>query len=97
MCLPLRKFTLTSVVRDIELRQKASFKPNEKMRCFFGIGNCDSKNFCGFVVDEFSKLVHTMRSLTESFRGTSVKISDYRAFSPLRPCPGAGHLATVKF
>ena len=77
-----------SVIRDpliFQFVNRAEDPPvrpsNEKRRCFFGIGNCDSKNYCGFVVDEFSKLVHTIRSLTESFSRTSVKISDCRAFS----------------
>ena len=39
MCSTFRKFTLTSAVKlEIfnELLQKASFEPNEKMRCLFG-------------------------------------------------------------
>ena len=43
----------------IEHRQKASFEPNEKMRCLFGR---NSKNYYGFVLDELSKLVFTIKS-----------------------------------
>ena len=42
MCLTLRKFTLAlhrhlEIFTSNELLQKASFEPNENMRCLFGI------------------------------------------------------------
>ena len=41
----------------IELRRKASLKPTDKMRMFLWKIPSDSKNYCGFVVEEFSKLI----------------------------------------
>ena len=46
----------------MELRQKASFEPNEKMPCLFWNSLAILKIIMGFVVDEFSKFVHTIRS-----------------------------------
>ena len=46
----------------MELRQKASFEPNEKMPYLFWNSLAILKNYYGFVVDEFSKLVHTIKS-----------------------------------
>ena len=45
----------------IDPRQKLSFKPNAGEDAMFRWNSLvNSKNYCGFVVDEFFKLVHTI-------------------------------------
>ena len=56
--------------------QKASFNPNEKMLWFFGIRPSDSKNYYGFIVDDFSKFVDTTNLQGFAFIRLPVTVSN---------------------
>lgn len=72
----------------IDPRQKLSFKPNAGEDAMFrwnSQGN--SKNYCGFVVDEFFKLVHTI----------NLHLSDCQSQSQIDQMPGTESKLFTKF